>query len=313
MVMKVSVLIVNFKTYLLLEDCLSSIENFSRDITYEVIVVDNGSDVVLLNSVKEKFPIVKFYPLNENIGFAAANNYGAKYATGEYLLILNNDTVLIENTIKYIADFADSLKEDCIVGCKLLNIDGSLQESAIDFDSLSNMAGECFFLYKIFKASKFWNRNFRSYEQVTDVIETDYVKGAFLFMRRASFLQLSGFDKRFTFYGEEADLCFRFKREGKRVLYNPGTSIIHLGGATTDLMPWFKFKQQHFAKIMFYQKNYSGIESILLIAMHEVGIFLRVFVYLFEGVILLKKQLLLKSWMYFKQLFIYSKNIFKNT
>ncbi len=311
--MKISVLIINYKTYNLLENCLLSLQEHTRGVNYEVIVVDNASDEKQLTGIRDKYPPVKFIPVALNIGFAAANNLGALSSTGEYLLILNNDTIFIENSLKILADYMDELNEECVVGCRLLNSDGTFQESAVEADTVLNKAGETFFLYKIFKRNRYLNKYYLNYCPVSEVVETDYVKGAFMFMRRETFTRLSGFDERFHFFAEEADFCIRFKKEGNRVLFYPFTSIIHLGGATTDLTPWFMYKNMHIAIISLFQKNYSLPKRAILIFIYEIGRVLRVVIFTLLGIVFLRKSLFLKSLYFFRQLLIYPKNKFKIT
>lgn len=307
----VSVVIVNYNALDLLDNCIYSIIKFACGFTFDIIVVDNNSKELRLEEITTKYPDLVFIKNDKNIGFAAANNIGFKNAKGKYILILNNDTVFYENSIKKIIEFAESIEQEVFIGCKLLNEDGSHQISVVDFDTISNSFGENFFFYKFFPKSKFFNRFHLNYKQIDKPTEVDVVKGAFIFCSASAIKKLNGFDTRFFFYGEETDLCFRFKKSGGKVYYFPNTSIYHLGGATTDKNLWFKFKNQSIAKIQIYQKHYKGIESFLLKTFHFIGILIRVPLYFLAGFLTLKKSLIIKSYYYFRTLFVYPSNKFK--
>lgn len=294
-----------------MDNCISSIIKFTQGCSFEIIVVDNNSAEKGLEQLTIKYPNLIIIKNEKNIGFAAANNIGFKSANGKYILILNNDTFFYENSLKKIIDFAESIEQEVFIGCKLLNEDGSHQISLVDFDTVSNSFGENFFVYKLFPESKLFNRFHLNYKQIDKPTEVDVVKGAFIFCTSSAIKKLNGFDTRFFFYGEETDLCFRFKKSGGKVFYFPNTSIYHLGGATTDKNLWFKFKNQSIAKIQIYQKHYKNIESLLLKTFHFIGILIRVPLYFLAGLLTLKKSLLVKSYYYFRILFVYPSNKFK--
>ncbi len=272
--------------------------------------MDNNSTDCSIDILREFGDNIIIKKNNQNLGFAKANNQGMDLAKGKYLLILNNDTIFIENTLKKILEVSQRLERDFIVGCKLLNEDGTNQVSIVDFENIGNVIGENLFLYKLFPKSKLFNRFHLNYKSIYTITEVDIVKGAFLFCKNETYKALEGFDENFYFYAEEADLCKRLKKRGGNVFFFPETSIIHLGGATTDKIPWFKYKNQCIAKIKFYQKHYSGITFATILSFHYFGIFIRIPLYLLGGIFLLKKNLIVKGFYYFKQLFIYPKNIY---
>src|SRR3989337_3855070 len=127
--MELSVIIVNWNTKKLLEDCLRSIFKFTKDIKFEVIVVDNGSKDGSQAMVKEKFPQVKLILNKDNLGFTKANNQGIKVAKGKYVLLLNSDTYLIENSLSKLVKKAESLSSLGALGPLLLSEDRSIQQS----------------------------------------------------------------------------------------------------------------------------------------------------------------------------------------
>jgi GT2 family glycosyltransferase len=312
-VINISIIIINYNCLDLLDNCLASIFQFTTDCSFEIIVVDNHSTEGDVEQVTSKYSNVLLIKNERNVGFSAANNNGFTYAQGKYILILNNDTVFHENTLKIIFDFAESLNRESFIGCKLLNEDGSHQFSLMDFDTISTALSENLFIYQLFPRSKLLNRFHLNYKPMDNPIEVDAVKGAFIFCTASSIKKMNGFDTNFFFYGEETDLCYRFKKIGGKIYYFPNTSVYHLGGATTDKNLWFKYKNQSIAKIQFYQKHYNRIEALLLMSFHFIGLLIRVPCYFLMGVMLLKSSLLKKSFYYFRTIFVYPPNNFKNS
>lgn len=152
----VSVVIVNWNTKELLFDCLISIYEQTHDIEYEIIVVDNGSNDGSAAIVKAEFPRVILIENSENRGFAAANNQGMAIAKGRYVLLLNSDTVILDNAIGRTISFADAYPEAAVVGCRVLNPDKTLQPTCFMFPSLLNMILSSSYLYKLFPKSTFF-------------------------------------------------------------------------------------------------------------------------------------------------------------
>lgn len=303
---QVSIIIVNFNSVKMLDDCINSIKAFTRDVAYEIVVVDNDSSEPT-DWIQKKHTDVKFIFNKTNKGFAAANNQGVSIAKGEYILYLNNDTLFTENTLGILLDYLKQLSFDPIIGCRLLNADGSFQESANDFDSVSNSISENLFIYKVFPKSHFWNKAHLNYEEVNSAVETGYVKGAFLLCKKSLVDKLNGFDELFYFYSEEADFCFRAQKMGVKVIFYPNTSIIHLGGATTDNMPWFGFKHIHISKMKYLIKNARGVEKFLMIFFHYLGILVRGVLYTLFGLVTFQKKQIMRGWFYIRKLFICAK------
>jgi GT2 family glycosyltransferase len=142
-------------------------------------------------------------------------------------------------------------------------------------------------------------------------VEVDAVKGCFLFCANITAKRLNGLDERFYFYMEETDFCYRLKKTGGKVYFFPGSEIIHLDGASTENVQWFKFKNQTIAKIQFFQKHAGrGLKFFVLLSSYYLGILLRIFVYLVIGCLRFNKQMLKKSVFYLRELTIYPANRF---
>ncbi|MCP4970808.1 MAG: glycosyltransferase family 2 protein [Arcobacter sp.] len=309
MIPEVSIIIVNFGNIDFVQNCLDSLITNTKKVSYEIICVNNLVKESDTNILREEYNAkcnIQFINNETNLGFAAANNQALKIANGKYLLLLNNDTIFIENSIKKIFDYVETQNQKLIVGCKLLNEDKSHQISIGKFDSLTYLFSTNFFLYKLFPHSKRLNKYYLNYLKFSEPTIVDFVKGAFLFISKDNMEKLKGFDESFYFYGEETDLCFRFAKIGGEVVYFPNTSIIHLGGATTDKMPWFKFRNQTISKLKTYKRQFNGLSYFVALLLHYCGLLIRVPIYFIGGVFTLNKYLILKSYYYSKQLFVLS-------
>ncbi|HEX2868922.1 MAG TPA: glycosyltransferase family 2 protein [Ignavibacteriales bacterium] len=307
-----SIIIVNYKDYKLIYDCIDSVIKHTSGLSYEIIVVDNSSEGSEIDRLKEKYlSCVQIIKNKENLGFARANNQGIGIARGRYILLLNNDTLFLENSLRKLIDFSESRGNNLIAGCKILNADMTRQVSVWEFDNFLNALSEILFIYKVFPRSRLLNRFYKNYVETTEPSEVDVVKGCFLFCPRDVAEKLNRLDERFYFYMEETDFCYRLKSMGGKVYYFPGTEIVHLDGSSTKSIQWFKFRNQTMAKIQFLQKHVKGVRFFLMAFLHYFGVFLRTFVYLAMGVLSLNKILLKKSFYYLRQLGVYPKNLFK--
>lgn len=308
----VSVIIVNYNSSNLLDDCLNSLYAKTSDISYEVIIVDNASTDFNVLDCQKKFPEAKFLLNSTNKGFAAANNDGIQIANGRFMLFLNNDTKFLGNTIKEVFDFAVTKPRPIFVGCQLLNANRSKQESVVSFPSVWNGLTENFFIYKLFPKLSLFNKYFQNERDWVKPITVDVIRGAFMFCDAQAIRKLNGFDQRFFFYSEETDLCYRFKKLGGKTYFLPKSKIIHYGGAAADKILWFKFRQQTIGKIQYYQKHFRHIRFIAALILHFIGLFLRGILNCSAGLLLFKKNVFMKGYYFFKQMFVYPANQFKS-
>lgn len=230
----VSVVIVNYKVPLLLEECLRSLRATTFDGGVEVIVVDNASGDNSRAMVESGFPEVAWIGLKSNIGFGKASNLGARRATGRYLLLLNPDTVVREDTVATCVDFLKAHPQCGLMGPKIMNSDGSLQVSCrrgfpTPMVALYRMTG----LSRLFPRSRRFGRYNLTYLDPDQDAQVDAISGSFMFLPRELFLELGGFDERFFMYGEDLDLCQRVHERGYEVWYHPGTQIVHFKGRSS--------------------------------------------------------------------------------
>lgn len=303
----VSIIIINYKSTNLLINCIASIQEHTKDVSIEIIVVDNESLDDNIENISKNFQNVLIKRNKSNIGFSAANNQGFLLAKGKFTLILNNDTLFIENSLLKLVRYYEQSSEVQVIGCKLLNEDGSLQFSTYRFDTILNTVGEALFLDKVFKSSRLFNRYYLHFRDINNPIDTDVVKGAFILLETRLLNQLRGFDESFFFFGEETDLCFRAKQSGVKIVYYPQTQIIHLGGATVHGMNWFNFENLTKARIRLFTKNYGWGHSRLLLTIFYLSLIIRIPVYLSLFIARADKEYLSKAKTYLKLIMSYPK------
>lgn len=247
--MDVSIILVNYKTKELTINCIKSIQEKTKDLKYEIILVDNastdGSVNFFENNYKNKIIFIKN---TENLGFGKANNRGIEIAKGKYVFLLNSDTLLINNAIKILFDFMEKTKECGICGGNLYTKELQPTHSFLrKFPSLLLEIQEY-----IKKKEKTRNDfNYTNFEQ-----EVAYITGADMFIRK-EILEKSGyFDKDFFMYFEETELSYRIKRLGYKIVSVPQAKIIHLEGKST-IFKERKFTMYLESKYKFYYKLYS--------------------------------------------------------
>jgi GT2 family glycosyltransferase len=256
----VSTIIVNWNTCEILRDCLASIYAKTRDVEFEVIVVDNASSDGSVNVVKSEFPQVILLENRGNLGFAAANNQGMAIAQGRYVLLLNSDTIVLGNAIDKAFAFADNHKNTAVVGCRVLNPDRTVQTTCFMFPSLLNMLLSSSYLYKLFPKNKFFGREQMTWWNRNDTREVDVVTGCFMLVRQKAIKQVGIMDERFFMYGEETDWCYRFKQAGWKILFTPNAEIIHFGGQSSKQIAPQMTLQLRGSILQFIHKHRSRLE-----------------------------------------------------
>ncbi|HMJ67963.1 MAG TPA: glycosyltransferase family 2 protein [Cyclobacteriaceae bacterium] len=229
----VSVIIVNYHTFDLTCNCIQSVEDRTKGTSYEIILVDNGSTKMEEMEFGKRFPRITYINTSENMGFSRANNVGIKRARGIYVLLLNSDTILVNDAVTIAKEVLENDTTIGVVSGQLLNPDGSVQPVAGKFPSLKNL------LLDLFRVSRFYDREQRSkfylgtewnYDQAGEV---DWVWGAFFMFRRLSLNEFPGnkLHETFFMYYEDVQWCYHFKTIlKKKVVYAPGPKAIHYLG-----------------------------------------------------------------------------------
>jgi GT2 family glycosyltransferase len=253
--MDVSIIIVSWNTKELLRDCLTSVYERAGDCDYEVIVVDNASTDGSVDMLRSEFTQLILIENSENRGFAAANNQGIAIAKGRYVLLLNSDTVVLDDAIAGTLRFTDDHPRAAVVGCQVLNPDGTVQPTCFMFPSVLNMLLSTTYLYKLFSKNRFFGRENMTWWAASEAREVDYIKGCFMLIRREAIEQVGVMDERFFMYCEEADLCYRFKKNEWKVMFAPVGRIIHFGGQSTVQMRAAMIVQLRLSILRFIRKH----------------------------------------------------------
>lgn len=229
----VSILIVSFNTRDMTLAAIASVVAETKDVSYELIVVDNASSDGSAEAIAAVYPRVRLIASSSNLGFARANNLAARNATGEYVLLLNPDTLVLDRAVDRLVAFARARPRAGIWGGRTLFGDGSLNPASCwRRVSLWNLFCRASGLTGLFPASPLFNSEAYGGWARDRVRQVDIVSGCFLLVRRRMWRRLGGFDARFFMYGEEADLCLRARRRGARPAVTPEATIVHYGGAS---------------------------------------------------------------------------------
>lgn len=263
----VSVIIVNYNVKELLGNCINSVLSSSGDLKLEIIVVDNNSFDGSADYINQKFkdyPSVKLIESKVNLGFAKANNLGAKSANGRYLLILNPDTVVQEDTIEKTIQFYEKDTHAGVVSCKLVLPNGKLDLACRrSFPTPSASVYRILGLSKIFPGSRTFARYNLTYLDENETCEVEAVCGAFMLIRKDIYDNVYGFDEDYFMYGEDLDLCFRITNAGYKIFYFAGTSTIHFKGESTRKSSLSYVNNFYGAMRIFVQKNLKRKSTLL--------------------------------------------------
>jgi GT2 family glycosyltransferase len=257
--MDVSIIVVAWNVRALLGNCLRSVYEQTKGIKYEVILVDNGSTDSSVEMVRKEFPQTRIIENQDNKGFIKANNQGIEIATGRYVLLLNSDTIVLENAIAKTVQFADAHPEAAVVGCRVLNPDGSLQDNCFRFYSTLNMLLDVLWLSRAFPNSKLFGRKTYGGWDYNSVREVDVVVGCFSLVRMEAIQKVGVMDERFFVYGDDIDWCYRFVKAGWKVLFTPAGRIIHYGGQATKREAGRFSLQLHGAVLINVKTHYSQL------------------------------------------------------
>jgi len=273
-----SIIIVNWNNKDILRDCLNSIYHTHNVRKYEIIVVDNHSEDGSVELIKSEFTDVVLIENNENLGFARANNQAIKIARGNYILLLNNDTMVTN------ADFFNRMIEYMkrkpqvgILGCKLLYPDGTLQSSGEDFPSA----------WRIFKSqilfTKTWKRLGKSKRGNNHFKKVDFVCGACLMTRKEILNKVALLKEKYFMYGEDVEFCYRVYKAGYDIGVLTNESIIHLHSKSTEK----NLTEMLYHSITNDLKNirmlyHSNSQVLLVKIIHLMGILMRAFLAIFR-------------------------------
>lgn len=230
----VSIIVVSFNTRDLTRACLQSISDHCQALNYEVIVVDNASADGSSEMVTREFPEIRLLANSENLGFARANNQAFEIATGRFLLLLNPDAEVRENTVQACLEFAETRPDAGAIGCRAHSETGEQQSTLFRHLRPHFVLINTFVPNRLTVKSKLLGRARYVGLDLDQVQEVEVVAGCFMLVRREVLEQVGGMDGEFFMYAEESEWCFRMRQAGFKNLYFPGAAILHYGGRSAE-------------------------------------------------------------------------------
>lgn len=283
-----SIITVSYNTKEFIRKLLSSIEeNISKEISYEVVVVDNASSDSSVLMIEKEFPKVKLIANKDNLGFSKANNIGIKKASkSRYVLFLNPDTLLEKGTIEYMIKFMDEHSNAGASTCKVVMGNGQIDDAThrgfpTPWNSLTHFSG----VSKLMPKSTFLNGYYLGWKDIDKVHEIDALAGAFMLVRREAGEDVRWWDEDYFFYGEDIDFCYMLKQKGWKIYYVPNVSIFHHKGVSGGIKKNSKeistatketrariTKSRFNAMKIFYKKHYAKKYPGLLTLLVMLGI-----------------------------------------
>lgn len=277
--MQLSVIILNYNVRYFLELCVLSVQNAIQNLDAEIIVIDNNSQDDSCEVMKKRFPNVKLIENKENSGFPKGNNIGVALAQGDYICILNPDTVVAEDTFTKVLAFAKEQKDLGIVGVKLIDGTGNFlpeckRGTPTPLVAFTKITG----LYKIFP--KTFGKYYAQHLSENETGKVEILVGAFMLMKRELYTEIGGFDENCFMYSDDIDLSYMALQKGKSNYYFHETSVVHYKGESTvkDGTYMKRFRE---AMNFFYKKHFKV--SLLFSVFMEMGIVFFSFVKRFQG------------------------------
>lgn len=278
--MKLSIIIVNYNTFLLTKQTIDAVVNKQYPFQYEIILVDNASKDGSIEALEEmvegqkEYEGVHIIKNKENLGFAKANNIGMRQAVGEYILLLNSDTKVADGCLEACLARIEEEKEIGALGCKVVLADGTLDHACKRGFPTPKAS-----LYYFLKLDKKDPIKYGQYDALhlgeNEVGEVDSLMGAFMLMPKRVLDEVGLLDEDFFMYGEDIDLCFRIKEAGYKILYYPKASIIHYKGGSSTRRRHKVIYDFHEAMWIFYKKHYYKTNNIVVNGIVFIGISLK--------------------------------------
>lgn len=271
--MDVSIIIVNYNTKNLTANCIDSIFALTYEVSFEIILVDNASTDGSIDFFN-KDQRIKFIKNSKNIGFGQANNKGLKFASGKYILFLNSDTLLINNAIKLLANFLDSNKDVGIVGGNLFDSDMHPTHSYRKiFPNAMWEINELFARLPERLCDKNWQFNHSS-----SPLSVSYITGADLMIRKTIVEKIGAFESQFFMYYEDAELCYRVRKSGYKIISYPQAKIQHLVGKSLEMSDK-KLELVYRGQNTFRRLSLSGLHYKICRLLSFITIISRIFIY----------------------------------
>lgn len=263
--MDLSIIIVNYETYDLTKQTVESVINHDQPFEYDIYLVDNGSKDGSIDKLKKRFlkesedGLIKFIINIENRGFAFANNLALQEIKSKYILLLNSDTVVVNNCLEDSLNYMKTHKDVGALGCKVVlpdsTLDKACRRSFPDFNvSFYRMTG----LSRLFPKSERFGRYNLTYLNEDETYEVDCIVGAFMLVRSQTIQEVGFLDESFFMYGEDIDWCYRIKAANWKIIYYSDAKIIHYKGASNSKKQNKRLTYEFYrAMYLFYNKHYK--------------------------------------------------------
>ena len=252
----VSIVIVNYNGFNFTAQCLDSIYENPPLASLEIVVVDNASQDDSADLLETKYPEIKLVRSPENRGIAGGNNLGIRAGSGRYVLLLNNDTLVLPGMIDRVMKFLQDHPEAGGVGGGLINPDGSYQSGSMPFPSLIEE------FLQLTKLNWFLRNSYPYYSSSREPRTVDWISTAFMLFRRDALEEVGLVDEDFFIYSDEVDLEYRLWRAGWKLYYLPEVKTIHFGGKSME--PWRSRKLKYRGRLLFWRKHHHALEEAII-------------------------------------------------
>ncbi|MCX5811616.1 MAG: glycosyltransferase family 2 protein [Proteobacteria bacterium] len=267
-----SIIIVSWNTKDLLLQCLRSVISEISVFRSEIIVVDNASTDGSAAMVEQIFPEVTLIKNTSNLGFAKANNIGIQRSRGKYICLINSDIIVERFCIVNLYNYVEQYPQIAIVAPKILNPDSTLQPSCKQFPTLWNCTCRALAFDTLFPGTSLFSGQLMTFWAHNQIRRVDSLSGCFMMVRREAIDQAGLLDDSFFMYAEDKDWCKRFWGAGWQVVFYPGSTAIHFGGASSSIAPAEFAIEEWRANLQYWRKHYNTLQQAgfyLIIILHE--------------------------------------------
>ena len=268
--MELSIIIVNYRTYELTRQTIESITNTNHEFTYDIFLVDNASEDGSIEKLESYFSdelnsgLIKVIRSDNNLGFAYANNLALKEIDSDYVLLLNSDTIILDDCLENCLDYIKSDNTIGALGCRVCLPDGSLDKACrrsfpnviVSFYRFSGLS-------RLFPNSKRFNRYNMEYLDDDGIYSIDCLVGAFMLVKTNTIHEVGFLDEMFFMYGEDIDWCYRIKKAGFNIIYYGPSKIIHFKGSSSKKQKSKLIYHFYYSMYLFYNKHYKKQNNIL--------------------------------------------------
>ena len=293
--MKISIIIVSWNVREDLVKCLDSIYKNPPSKKYEIVIVDNASADDTVKTIKNDYKKVVVIENKTNSGFSAANNLGIKKTSGQYLFLLNPDTIVCKNSIDVLAEILDKYEDAGACGPRLFNPDGTDQIAVGSVPTFRAL------LYgkTILRSLGIFRRHYKSLKHVDfdyeKQAEMEQLSGAAVMVRSSVIKEIGLMDETFFMYYEDIDLFLRIRKAGWKLLYVPAAKIIHSGGKSSDQVSWAKHMMMYESLFIFLKKHKGKFQTWLFGLLFKPLVILKEIENIFSSLIILFFSLILRS------------------